>query len=235
MENFNNDSITVSCLKKKFEQGGKIQAVLNGINMNIIRGKAYAITGVSGSGKSTLLHIIGGLDEPTDGMVLFQGHDIFNNSKKAYILNKFIGFVFQFHYLIKELNVIENVMMPGLICGKSKKDCFEWAKSLVSSIGLEDKLFSCPNQLSGGEQQRVAIARAMFNKPLFVLADEPTGNLDEDNADMVVKFFLKAQREWNMGLVICSHDRSVYDKMDTVYVLHNGQLDIASGDGVHSS
>ena len=217
-------SLIVAYLKKDFYQGGVQQQVLAGINAEFEQGKAYAITGVSGSGKSTFLHLLGGLDQPTSGTVLFNGQDIFKLPRKDAFLNKSIGFVFQFHYLIKELTVLENVMLMGLIKGENRKKCLDRAQSLLSAIGLADKINHHPGQLSGGEQQRVSIARAIFNKPSFLLADEPTGNLDEANAELIVSFFLQASNEWKMGLVICSHDKAVYKKMETVYCLHNGLL-----------
>jgi lipoprotein-releasing system ATP-binding protein len=213
-------------LYKNFVQGDLILEVLKGINVEFEKGKTYAIVGVSGSGKSTLMHLLGGLDTPTQGSIFLGEHDLFKlrTSKKEHFSNRELGFVFQFHHLIKELNVLENIMLPGVIKGDSFKECEKIATDLLKKIGMDAKIDSYPTQLSGGEQQRVSILRAIFNKPSFLLADEPTGDLDEDNATTVVELLLQAQREWQMGVVICSHDKAVYSKMEHVFRLHNGVL-----------
>jgi lipoprotein-releasing system ATP-binding protein len=213
-------------LVKDFVQGGKSLEVLKGVNAELVKGQTCSIVGVSGSGKSTLMHLLGGLDVPTSGTVLFNDHDLYKMraSKKDAFLNKELGFVFQFHYLIKELSVIENVILPGLIKGDSKKECEKKAEQLLEKTGLQEKIHNYPTQLSGGELQRISILRAIFNKPSFLLADEPTGDLDAQNAEMVVDLLLQAQKEWNMGVVICSHDKAVYSKMEKIFRLHNGIL-----------
>lgn len=213
-------------LVKDFVQGGKSLEVLKGVNAEFVKGQTSAIVGVSGSGKSTLMHLLGGLDVPTSGTVFFNDHDLYKMraAKKDAFLNKELGFVFQFHYLIKELSVIENIILPGLIKGDSKKECEKKAEQLLEKTGLQEKIHNYPTQLSGGELQRVSILRAIFNKPAFLLADEPTGDLDAQNAEMVVDLLLQAQKEWNMGVVICSHDKAVYSKMEKIFRLHNGIL-----------
>ena len=148
------------------------------------------------------------------------------SSKKEKFLNKELGFVFQFHYLIKELSVLENIMLPGLIKGDSKISCKKRAKKLLKQVGLTGKIDSYPTELSGGEQQRVSILRAVFNKPAFLLADEPTGDLDADNAAKIVDLLKSCQKEFGTGLIICSHDHSVYNQMETVLRLHDGLLDV---------
>jgi len=220
------DILHASAVCKAYEQGGKDLHVLNGVNVTFEQGLSYAITGVSGSGKSTLLHVLGGLDTPTSGAVLFNGKDIakLRPSHKNLFLNRHIGFVFQFHYLIRELTVRENIMMMGLIKGEPRSACSKRAEHLLALVGLTEKALSYPTQLSGGEQQRVAIARALFNKPSFLLADEPTGNLDAGNAQLMVDLFFAAQQEWGMGIIVCTHDNAVYDRMHTVYHLSQGVL-----------
>jgi lipoprotein-releasing system ATP-binding protein len=220
------DALALHGVHKNYEQGSAVVPVLKGIDASFHQGKSYAITGVSGSGKSTLLHLLGGLDVPTSGIVTFNDKNFeqFRAAHKNSFLNRHIGFVFQFHYLIKELSACENVMLPGLIKGDSRLACRKQAESLLEHIGLRERAHFYPTQLSGGEQQRVAIARALFNKPSFLLADEPTGNLDADNAQQVVDLFFAAQREWNMGIIICTHDRAVYGRMEMVYQLYEGTL-----------
>lgn len=220
--------LTASNLVKEYSQGDEIQHVLHGVSVEFIQGHTYALTGVSGSGKSTLLHLLGGLDQPTSGTVFFNDLNIFDfkPAKKDVFLNKELGFVFQFHYLVKELTVLENVMLVGLVRGGSMHVCKNRAADLLAQIGLSSKVNHYPGQLSGGEQQRVAVARAIFNKPAFLLADEPTGSLDADNALLIVNLFLKCRDEWNMGIILCSHDRDVYSKMETKFWLHNGLLEV---------
>jgi ABC-type antimicrobial peptide transport system, ATPase component len=211
---------------KSYLQGDKTIPVLHDVSVTFEQGKTYAIIGASGSGKSTFLHILGGLDIPTSGTVLISNKNIatMSPSIKEKFLNASIGFVFQFHYLINELTVQENIMLMGLISNQKKSTCLKKTKELLEHFGIADKALSYPPQLSGGEQQRVAIIRALFNKPAFLLADEPTGNLDALNAEKTVQFLLQCQREWNMGLIICSHDKAIYEKMDKVLELKEGRL-----------
>ena len=218
-------------MHKEFDQGGKILPVLKGISVEFHQAKSYAITGVSGSGKSTLLHLLGGIDVSTGGKVTLNDKDLetFKTDRRQHFLNRTIGFVFQFHYLIKELSVLENIMLMGLIKGDSRDKCVARAKKLLSLVNLSAKADVYPHQLSGGEQQRVAIARALFNKPSFLLADEPTGNLDAQNAQQIIDLFIQAQNEWGMGLIICSHDSAVCARMGVEYRLFNGDLLLERG------
>lgn len=220
------DIIELVNVSKSYEQGEKILPVLHNISGSFVQAKSYAITGVSGSGKSTLLHVLGGVDNPTAGSVIFNGKDIarYSQAHKTMFLNRHIGFVFQFHYLVKELTVAENIMLPGIIRGESKKASMNRVMQLLAMVGLEPKIYAYPSQLSGGEQQRVAIARALFNKPSFLLADEPTGNLDAENVSRIVDLFIAAQQEWGMAIVVCTHDAAVYNRMHTVWRLSNGSL-----------
>lgn len=213
-------------IEKFYGEGKKRQEVLRGVTAEFQEGKSYAITGVSGSGKSTFLHILGGLDEPTAGSVSFGGENIskLSQRKKEQFLNSSIGFVFQFHYLINEFSVIENIMLPGLVGGKGRGSCQKRSEELLEQIGLSDKSSSYPFELSGGEQQRVSILRAIFNKPKFLLADEPTGNLDAFNAKRIMDLIIRCQKEWGLGLIICSHDPAVYSQMETVLELKEGKV-----------
>ena len=222
----NNLKLVARGLSKSFSTGGKTLHVLESVNIEFEEGKSYAITGASGSGKSTFLHLLAGLDTPSKGEVFFGGNNIFNfkQKEKDLFLNKSLGFVFQFHYLIRELSVLQNIIIPGLIKGDSEKTCKKRALELLDSIGLIDKAEEYPSNLSGGEQQRVAILRAIFNKPKFLLADEPTGNLDSKMAQTIINMLLLFKKEWGMGLILCSHDSQVYSKMDVVLNLHAGKI-----------
>lgn len=215
-------------LHKSYSVGSAQQSVLNGISVQFNQGASYAIIGVSGSGKSTLLHLLGGLDAPTKGAVIADGQNLatLKQSTKNAFLNQSVGFVFQFHYLVRELSVIENIMVPGLIKGDSFQTARQRAQELLASVGLAGYDDRAIADLSGGEQQRVSIARALFNKPKFLLADEPTGNLDAHNAKAVVSLLLAAQQAWGMGIILCSHDASVYQRMQVLYRLHEGRLSL---------
>ena len=199
-------------------------SVLKNITFTFETKKTYAITGASGSGKSTLLHIIGGLDYPTSGDVLLNNQIISSQKEKNSILNEKIGFVFQFHYLIKELTVLENISLMAKIKGKSVQEAKQESLALIKIIGLEDKKNAYPTTLSGGEQQRISILRALINKPKFILADEPTGNLDRKNVDCVIDLLLKGVHEWGLGLILCTHDKSVWERMDMIFELRNGKF-----------
>ena len=198
--------ISLRDIKKHFMQG---QDILKGINYSFLHNHTYAITGASGSGKSTLLHIIAGLDKPSSGSIT---------------TNKSFGVVFQTPYLIKELSVLQNIMIKGLINNDNVSTCKERAHMLLKRINLEDKADSHPNSLSGGQQQKIAILRAIYNKPDFLLADEPTGNLDEESGEVILDLLLEYQKQWSMGLTICSHDRNVTKRMQTMLKLINGVL-----------
>ncbi len=218
--------LVAKSLFKSFWDGDKELKVVKGVAFEFKRGSSYAITGASGSGKSTLIHLLGGLDEPTSGAVLFDDKDIFKlkQKQKEELLSLNLGFVFQFHYLIKELSVLENIILPGLISGKRKEESIQKAKMLLNKVGLIEKGNNYPTQLSGGEQQRVSILRAIFNEPSFLLADEPTGDLDEQNASVITDLLLNCVKDWNMGLIMCSHDGAVYKRMDNVLKLEGGIL-----------
>ncbi|HZW61656.1 MAG TPA: ABC transporter ATP-binding protein [Candidatus Babeliales bacterium] len=211
---------------KQFIQGSTTISVLNGISASFNQGNTYAISGVSGAGKSTFLHLLAGLDMPSSGSIVFNGRDLatMQAAERDYFLNKSIGLVFQLPYLINELSVLENVMLKGLIARLPKEECRIKALGLLEIVGLAQKAECIPNTLSGGQQQRVAIVRALFNEPTFLLADEPTGNLDEKTGQGVIDFILDCQKQWHMGLIISSHDAYVVRKMKQVLILHNGVL-----------
>lgn len=211
-------------ISKIFSQGGKKLEVLRGITQEFERGRSYGVVGVSGSGKSTFMHILGGLDLPTAGQVFLFGTPLLANTQRSVLLNRYLGFVFQFHYLVKELTVLENVMLPGLIAGMPRMEALVRARDLLDFLGMAAKAEAYPAALSGGEQQRVSIVRAMFNKPAFLIADEPTGNLDEGNAVQAVKLLLDGCKAWDMSLILCSHDKHVYEQMETVFRMQQGIL-----------
>lgn len=213
-------------ISKCFLQGEQEIMVLDGIDAVFHQEKTYAITGISGSGKSTFMHIIAGLDSPTKGSVLFNTKALedFSSDELSYFLNTHIGLLFQNSYLLKELLVIENVILPGLIKGESKKNCEQRAEFLLDKVGLTSKIFSKPGELSGGQQQRVALARALFNEPAFLIADEPTSNLDIITGQAMIDLLITCHKEWGMGLIISSHDEYVTERMDEVYSLEQGKL-----------
>lgn len=213
-------------ISKKFIQGKEEIIVLNNIDILFIQEKSYAITGISGSGKSTFIHIIAGLDTPTTGTVLYNDIALqtLSPADLAQFLNKSIGLVFQSPHLLRELSVIENIMLPGLIGGQTPSDCKKKAVELLHKVELLYKKDNKVGELSGGQQQRVAIARALFNSPAFLIADEPTGNLDLATGKTIVDLLLSCHHEWGMGLIVSSHDEYVAEKMDEIYNLSTGKL-----------
>lgn len=220
------NTITTKGIFKKFMQGEEEVIVLNNIDSLFMQEKSYAITGKSGSGKSTFMHIIAGLDIPTAGTVFFNTTSLQTLSAQAlsHFLNKSIGLVFQSPHLLKELSVTENIMLPGLISGMNNIDCKKRAEQLLKKIDLLHKKNSKIGELSGGQQQRIAIARAIFNEPAFLIADEPTGNLDITTGKTIIDLLLTCHRECGMGMIISSHDDYVAEKMDEVYTLSKGTL-----------
>lgn len=213
-------------VEKFFIHAGTRVEILKKTTAAFQQGTSYAIVGASGVGKSTLMHILAGLESPNTGNVFFNGHDLSQLSMKdkSIFLNKSIGLVFQQPYLIRELSVLENVMVPGLLSGQSSMQCKKHAQELLTLVGLADKSVSKVATLSGGQQQRVALARALFNKPDFLLADEPTGNLDSATSKIIVELLSKFQKEYNMGIIVSTHDLSVATAMDQVYCLQDGLL-----------
>lgn len=225
--------LAVENLHKTFVNGPNRLAILRGITMSFGQGASYAITGTSGSGKSTFMHLLAGIDSPTSGTVSFNGQNlakIDQEGTRDYFLQSSIGLVFQLPYLIGELSVLENIMIRGLVAGMSKEQCKIRALELLNAVGLADKVLAKPLSLSGGQQQRVALARAIFSKPAFLLADEPTGSLDEHTGRDMVELLLTCQREWGMGIIVSSHDAYVARCMGTVYLLKDGMMTLKNLD-----
>ena len=197
-----------SNVSKEFIQGEKVIKVLNEVQFKLNKGSSLAVLGPSGSGKTTLLHILAGLDAPTTGEITFNNHNLNNLdlNKIAYIRNKYMGFVYQSHHLLPEFDAIENVSLPIIISGASKKEAIDKSTDLLVRVGLEKRLFHRPGELSGGERQRVAVARSLANSPSCLIMDEPTGDLDNKNANSIVKLILDLVEEEKLSLVIATHD-----------------------------
>lgn len=200
--------------------------VLKGISLNVKEKEIVSITGESGAGKSTLLHILGTLDKPDDGKVFYQQNDVTRLSSKrlASFRNLNIGFVFQFHQLLPEFSALENVCIPGWIAGKSRRETDKTAKELLQYLGLGDRLDHKPNQLSGGEQQRVAVARALINKPGVIMADEPSGNLDSHNAELLHQYFRKLRDDMGQTFIIVTHNAELAAMADRNVKLKDGEI-----------
>lgn len=216
-------------IHKTYTNGKRNLAVLKGVNLAIDKGRFIAIVGPSGAGKSTLLHILGGLDLPTKGEVIFEGQDIYGLSDLllSQIRNKKIGFVFQFYHLLPEFTVQENVMMPVLISAKHEARSTkvkERAAILLHQVGLSERMEYFPAQLSGGEKQRVAIVRALMNDPSLLLCDEPTGNLDSASGEEIISLIKKINRENQMTTVLVTHNLELAKNADEVYHLKDGIL-----------
>lgn len=214
-------------LGRTFREGGRELRVLDGVDTSINAGEKIAILGRSGSGKSTLLHLIGGLDDPTDGQVLFRGTDLaaFSESQLDAYRRTHLGFVFQFYHLLPELSTLENVMIGGLIAkGRGgRNETKARAEQLLSRMGLSERMRHRPSKLSGGERQRVAIARALINQPDVLLADEPTGNLDADTGREILELFHELHAE-GQTMVLVTHDDKVAAAADRVVTLVKGRL-----------
>ena len=213
-------------LTKSFQMAGSELTVLKGINLTIPRGEILAIVGASGAGKSTLLHILGTLDRPTGGTVLFEGQDLFqlSDQKQAEFRNRRIGFVFQFHHLLPEFTALENVCLPAYIQHRSAGDVHAEARALLKDVGLEHRLNHKPGELSGGEQQRVAVARALIQQPDLVLADEPTGNLDTHTGDALFNLMRTLNRARGISFVIVTHNEKLSAQADRIVHMEDGQI-----------
>lgn len=222
----NNPVIFCKNVTKTFKDGRLFAEVLKEVIFSLERGEQVAITGPSGSGKSTLLHILGGLDRPTSGQVLISGQDLGQISEKTrcQIRNRDLGFVYQFHHLLPEFTALENVALPLLIQGETRISALKRAEEILDRVGLSARLQHKPAQLSGGERQRVAIARALVTRPKCLLADEPTGNLDEANAEKIYELILHLNRTQATSLVLVTHDNRLTQKMDRVLKLEAGML-----------
>ena len=214
-------------VRKQYVGGdGSTLVVLDGVDLEIARGDAVSVIGKSGSGKSTLLHVLGGLDEPNAGEVYVGGQALhaLNEDELARVRSQRIGFVFQFHHLLREFTALENVMMPQLIAGVAPRAARERARGLLAGMGLEARATHKPAQLSGGEQQRVAVARALANRPLVLLADEPSGNLDPETAEALHDEFFRVCRDEGAALVLVTHDLALAARAGRVLRLHGGHL-----------
>lgn len=217
--------VSVQNVTKTFEHEGRSLEVLKGIDLDICAGEMLTIVGPSGAGKSTLLHMIGTLDLPTEGRILYDGEDVtrLGSSELAEFRNRSIGFVFQFHHLLPEFTALENVMMPGLIQGRRRFE--DRARQLLDEVGLSERLTHRPGELSGGEQQRVALARALLMEPKLVLADEPTGNLDSQTSESVHSLFFDLNQRHGITFLIVTHSRDFADMMPRRVSMKDGRID----------
>jgi lipoprotein-releasing system ATP-binding protein len=213
-------------LERTFKQGGDVLHVLKGIDLDIGKGELVALVGQSGSGKSTLLHQIGLLDSPSAGTIEIEGQNagILKDAARTKLRQSALGFVYQFHYLQPDFTALENIIIPQIIAGRSRKLAAERAEKLLDALGLTPRAHHRPARLSGGEQQRVAIARALANKPHLILADEPTGNLDPETAAIVFAMLVKIVRSTGISALIATHNLELADKMDRVVELKDGIL-----------
>lgn len=219
--------LTAENIHKSYTGKSEPVHVLRGVDITINSRDLAAIVGASGSGKSTLLHILGGLDRPDKGAIRFRDKDLsrMDDEALAGFRNRNIGFVFQFHHLLPEFTALENVFMPGLIAGKSMAEIRERAEYLLEETGLKNRLDHRPSELSGGEQQRVAVARSLMNEPEIIMADEPTGNLDEVNTEKLLSVLMDVREKEQTAIIIITHDTRIAGIAPTVYNLHHGQLE----------
>lgn len=215
---------------KEYPMGkNQVLQVLKGVDIEIRQGEFVVIVGPSGSGKSTLLHLLGGLDRPTEGVIKLGEQNIFTQTDEqlAIFRNQSLGFIFQFHHLLPEFSALENVCMPALIAGKTLKEATPRGKILLDQVGLSERLKHKPNELSGGEQQRVAVARALMNNPQLVLADEPSGNLDEENGLSLHRLLVHLSESFGMTFVVATHNIDLTRRANHVLRLSEGKLNIA--------
>ena len=226
----NNIVLKIDNLKKIYKDNisGESLTILDGLSMEVLEGSKNIIIGESGSGKSTLLNIIGALDSITEGSVKVGEFDLSKMDEPSLekFRSKFLGLIFQFHYLLKDFTALENVFLPAYMTGCSKKEAMEKAKSLLVDVGLEHRMNHIPAKLSGGERQRVAVARSLINDPKLILADEPTGNLDPANAELVSELLFSMVEKYKKTLILVTHDKEIATKGDYCYKIVNGKLEI---------
>ena len=230
--NFNEEKniiLQIDNLKKTFKDNisGESLTILDGLSMQVFEGSKNIIIGESGSGKSTLLNIIGALDSITEGSVKVGEFDlsVMDESSLEKFRSKFLGLIFQFHYLLKDFTALENVFIPAYMTGVPKKEAMEKAKSLLVDVGLEHRMNHIPAKLSGGERQRVAVARSLINDPKLILADEPTGNLDPENAKLVSELLFSMVEKYKKTLILVTHDKEIATKGDYCYKIVKGKLE----------
>lgn len=221
-----NNIIEIKDLEKTYVSKGESLTVLKDLSFSIEEGTRTAIVGSSGNGKSTLLNIISGIDTATSGFVKVGKYELSKMTEKdlCKYRSEFIGLVFQFHYLLKDFTALENIFLPAYMAGKNKKIAMEKAESLLQDIGLYERKNHLPSELSGGERQRVAVARSLINDPKIILADEPTGNLDPENASMISDLLYGVSEKYSKTLVIVTHDKEVAKKAQIIYRLQDKQI-----------
>jgi lipoprotein-releasing system ATP-binding protein len=218
--------LEAEALTKSYPAPGGVLTVLRGLSLSLRPGSITAVVGASGAGKSTLLHVLGTLDHPTEGRVLYEGRDLFRLPPRevARFRNRSVGFVFQFHHLLPEFSALENVMMPGLVARRPRLEVEARAANLLARVGLAERKDHRPAELSGGEQQRVAVARALVNEPLVLLADEPSGNLDRVSSELLHDLLEALVREKGQTTLVATHDERLAVRADQVYRLEGGTL-----------
>lgn len=221
-----NEILVANNVEKIYKSEGEELSILKGANLCVTKGSKIAITGASGSGKSTFLNILGGIDKATGGNVIAGKWNVseLDEDGEAEYRSHFLGFVFQFHYLLKDFTALENVYLPALIAGLPKKIAIEKARSLLHDVGLEKRAEHLPAELSGGERQRAAVARSLINEPELVLADEPTGNLDPANAILIGDILFSIVDKYKKTLILVTHDMSLAKKADCVYTIRDGKI-----------
>ena len=222
----NNMLLTANNIKKSFKEGPLNVGVLKGLEFSVNKNETIAIIGSSGSGKSTLLHLLGGLDVPDSGNILINNQNInkLNDAERGVLRNKYLGFIYQFHHLLPEFTAVENVALPLLIRRDSRVTAEKKAKELLCSVGLSERLQHKPGELSGGERQRTAIARALVTNPKCILADEPTGNLDEKSAHEVFELIISLNKNLGSSLIMVTHNLELSKQADRVFELKEGKL-----------
>lgn len=218
--------LTIENLEKTYKSQSEELTILKNLNFQVQKGSKTVIVGESGSGKSTLLNIIGSIDKATSGKVIAGPWNVteLSESESAEYRSKFIGLIFQFHYLLKDFTALENVFMPLYMQGISKKVAVQKAQKLLIDVGLKDRMNHLPQELSGGERQRVSVARALINEPELILADEPTGNLDPENAVLISDLLFKMVDKYNKTLILVTHDEKIAKKGSEIYKIQKGNL-----------